>query len=543
MGKWRGVSLKPRIPGGSSNNSRFSSGSFTFLVGLITGALLTDEARKLVLQEFDIPEEKSSKTKSKSSPKTVIPSSLLGNERSIKGSSSTSFLLPELTIATSLPFTTVSQVLAHQQTVTGATINSSVPPFQHTLPTNIYRRISDHYISEYDPFTRNPRWVYEHLTYEHLFGHSTGSGSSSSGDRKESTFKEDTSIPSYIRARLSDYLYSGYDRGHLAPAGNHHHNQLAVNDTFYLSNISPQIGKGFNRHYWSRLEQFIRNLVHNKQYENIYVITGPLYIPKFKYNNESSSSSSSSSNANAYGRWVQEYPLIGTPLHWIHVPTHYYKVILTETADASMAIAAFLVPNQAIPSSKDMKEFLVPLSSVSTLSGLKFFQHKLDNEHIVYVDKLDSYNVSADSNKTDLVQNIERLLVPDSSSIPSHVLASLFNHSSTVTEKETSIGNENTPTSLKDTIFKGYPSPSKTSTAFRTVRHLCAITDCTLPSENWYANISFKVSKEKKTDTDESMENGSSVSSSISPPTFDRIVNEVGAALRLENSSSEEGER
>ena len=34
------------------------------------------------------------------------------------------------------------------------------------------------------------------------------------GDRKNSEFIEDTSIPEKFRARLSDYFRSGYDRGH-----------------------------------------------------------------------------------------------------------------------------------------------------------------------------------------------------------------------------------------------------------------------------------------------------------------------------------------
>lgn len=36
--------------------------------------------------------------------------------------------------------------------------------------------------------------------------------------------------------------------------------QKAMDETFYLSNISPQVGVGFNRDYWSRLEHFIRSL-------------------------------------------------------------------------------------------------------------------------------------------------------------------------------------------------------------------------------------------------------------------------------------------
>jgi len=35
------------------------------------------------------------------------------------------------------------------------------------------------------------------------------------GDRSSSAFKEDESLPSVFRSKLSDYFKSGYDRGHM----------------------------------------------------------------------------------------------------------------------------------------------------------------------------------------------------------------------------------------------------------------------------------------------------------------------------------------
>lgn len=71
---------------------------------------------------------------------------------------------------------------------------------------------------------------------------------------------------------------SGFDRGHLAPAGNHKQSQEYCNETFYLSNIAPQVGAGFNRDKWEHLERYVRKMT--KRYKNVYVCTGPLYLPK-----------------------------------------------------------------------------------------------------------------------------------------------------------------------------------------------------------------------------------------------------------------------
>lgn len=54
-------------------------------------------------------------------------------------------------------------------------------------------------------------------------------------------------MPDLYKAKLSDYLRSGYDRGHMAPAADCKYSQNAMDETFYLSNIAPQVGDGFNR--------------------------------------------------------------------------------------------------------------------------------------------------------------------------------------------------------------------------------------------------------------------------------------------------------
>ena len=39
-----------------------------------------------------------------------------------------------------------------------------------------------------------------------------------------------------------------------------------------------QVGVGFNRDKWEHLERYVRKLT--KLYKNVYVCTGPLYLPK-----------------------------------------------------------------------------------------------------------------------------------------------------------------------------------------------------------------------------------------------------------------------
>jgi hypothetical protein len=58
--------------------------------------------------------------------------------------------------------------------------------------------------------------------------------------RKNSNFAEDGSDPPHLRAALKDFAGSGFDRGHLVAAAAVKFDQSAQDETFLLSNISPQ---------------------------------------------------------------------------------------------------------------------------------------------------------------------------------------------------------------------------------------------------------------------------------------------------------------
>src|SRR5689334_13698235 len=121
--------------------------------------------------------------------------------------------------------------------------------------------------SSFDRRTRNPAWVAEHITPQSL--------ADSNADRKHSVFVEDITIPEMFRAKLKDYFRSGYDRGHQVPAADAKWSQDAMDATFALSNMCPQVGDGFNRDYWAHFEDFCRRLTHT--YPSVRIVTGPLY--------------------------------------------------------------------------------------------------------------------------------------------------------------------------------------------------------------------------------------------------------------------------
>ena len=136
-----------------------------------------------------------------------------------------------------------------------------------------------------------------------------------------------------------DYKGSGYDRGHLAPAADMGWSDIAMKESFYYSNMSPQL-PGFNRGIWKKLEEQVRGWA--QDYESIYVVTGPVL--------------------------KNGLPVIGH--NEVSVPEYYYKVILDYTLPDTKAIG-FILPNES--SNEPLNQFAVSIDSVEKFTGINFF--------------------------------------------------------------------------------------------------------------------------------------------------------------------------
>jgi len=199
----------------------------------------------------------------------------------------------------------------------------------------------------FDQRTRNAHWTAELLTKESLQGDAS---------RKGVNFREDQELSELFRAKLEDYKGSGFDRGHLVPAGDMKKSQAAMRQTFLLSNISPQVGKGFNRNYWERLERWCREIT--SKYHSVLVLTGPLYLPTLESDD----------------KWYVKFQMIGEPPN-VAVPTHFFKIVACESGEGAYDVAAFVLPNTSIKVDQSMLSFRVPLMEVERASGLTFFSN------------------------------------------------------------------------------------------------------------------------------------------------------------------------
>lgn len=123
------------------------------------------------------------------------------------------------------------------------------------------------YTVSYNKDTRLPNWVAWRLTAAHANG---------SAQRKGIDFQEDADVPE-PRATDTDYRSSGYDRGHMCPAGDNKWSRAAMEQSFLFTNICPQAPQ-LNRGDWNELETACRKWA--KQYGDVYIVCGPILYNK-----------------------------------------------------------------------------------------------------------------------------------------------------------------------------------------------------------------------------------------------------------------------
>ena len=184
----------------------------------------------------------------------------------------------------------------------------------------------------YDDALPSPRWSsYRVFPYKdvHL--------------ERPSSFKSDARTGS--RVMTSEYVRSGYDRGHLSPnyAISVCYGEEAQKETFLLSNIVPQL-HALNAGLWKDMEQRIMKR-YVSRYGTVWVQVGPVFT---------------ATSEKKVGR--------------IPVPSSFWMVIseYEESAHGIRAIA-YLVPHEEKWRDAELTRYVVSIRRIEELTGLDFF--------------------------------------------------------------------------------------------------------------------------------------------------------------------------
>ncbi|OUR99375.1 endonuclease [Flavobacteriales bacterium 33_180_T64] len=207
---------------------------------------------------------------------------------------------------------------------------------EYFLPTSTTNQIVHHegYSLSYSETHEQAEWVAYELKKAHL----------SKSNFKRPYFEIDKSVKTGA-AHWRNYKKSGYDRGHLCPAGDRKYSQEAHDETFLTSNISPQEHQ-FNSGIWNSLEQKVRYWAH--KYDGVFVVTGGVLKGNMKTIGEEK----------------------------VSVPNQFYKILIDNNAGQTKMIA-FLMPHEN--SNQSLYKFVVSVDEIEVLTGINFFSELEDS--------------------------------------------------------------------------------------------------------------------------------------------------------------------
>ena len=188
------------------------------------------------------------------------------------------------------------------------------------------------YTVSYNPDLCIPNWVAWELNEEKLVER----------ESRNSKFVPNPKLPEDMAVTTKEYTGSGWDRGHMCPAGDNKYHWRAMNESFYMTNICPQ-NHNLNRGDWKELEEACRRWA---EVEPVYIVCGPINYrtPKYGY--------------------------IGKTFK-IRVPDAFFKVVLTGVQSGKPRAIGFIYKNEAGNNKRD--HYVNSVDEVERITSMDFF--------------------------------------------------------------------------------------------------------------------------------------------------------------------------
>ncbi len=185
--------------------------------------------------------------------------------------------------------------------------------------------------------------------------------------KRVDNYDYDPKLPVNIQSRLNR-SYGDYTRGHILGSAERTATREMNNQTFYSSNIAPQLREGFNERggAWNNLEYFVDRQICN---DTLYVVTGCIY-DNYTAADGTNIKMRKTTNKNDGER--------------VGVPTAYYKALLRtksgrtgksvmECKASELKCAAFIVAHRSDAGHKPSMEDMISIKELERLTGVNFF--------------------------------------------------------------------------------------------------------------------------------------------------------------------------
>lgn len=160
----------------------------------------------------------------------------------------------------------------------------------------------------------------------------------------------DDIIPQQFQFDKDPYWRTGYDHGHICPSGDRRASKEADKQTFFLSNMQPQL-HGFNDGVWKHMEQQLRNWTNINFCDTLYICKGGT---------------------------IDNENQIKTKLHgFLIVPQYFFMAVLCKNKYGYKAMGFWV--EHSDNKDKDLTKYMVSIKDLERLTGIDFFCNLPDN--------------------------------------------------------------------------------------------------------------------------------------------------------------------
>ena len=260
--------------------------------------------------------------------------------------------------------------------MSGTTTSSLSDLYKVTHTASMGGITQRNYTCLYDPEMYASYWVAYPLCSSHL---GSGRDDNWAYDPDVPNAKQTNAVSGAYGVNISTPNYDSnlYARGHQIPNADRTVNDSMSDQTYYMTNITPQIQNGFNGGIWNNLEAAIRSLT--SSCDTVYVVTGAAFRKK---------GGSETINTIVNTRDSKTLP----------VPNYYWKALLKVTWSGSTVTAAsaigFWLPHEDLKGeSYSDSKYVVSVDQIEAWTGFDLFTN-LPGDNTSGIEKTAEANTS-----------------------------------------------------------------------------------------------------------------------------------------------------
>lgn len=177
---------------------------------------------------------------------------------------------------------------------------------------------------------------------------------------KGDPFQIDPEIPAKLQPSIKEFGSSGFQRGHIVASEDRICSKDVNGQTFYMTNMQPQIGK-FNGGIWADMEAKIRSfLTYNMSTQAAYA-NDTMYVCKG-------------------GTIDKSEQILGYTNNKFIVPKYFFAAVMIKNKSGHKAIGFWFEHKKDYPPTEKLSAHIVNIAKLEELTGIDFFCNLPDDE-------------------------------------------------------------------------------------------------------------------------------------------------------------------